>query len=160
MNFRDLLPPVTDLNADFSTAISAWRWLLKGEVAPLLLTALGDLFLEIQGEVFFLNTAAGDMTRVGSSRNEWKQRLQDETCIASWFRPDIVAELREGLGTLKPGEVYSPIVPAVLGGGITKENFTASQWRMHLHFLGQVHEQVHDLPAGTRIDKVTIDPIE
>lgn len=160
MIFEELLPPVTDLGLDFATAISAWRWLLKGEFSPLLLTVLGDLFLELKGDVFFLDTAAGELTRVARSREEWKRKLQDQTCIAAWFRPDLVAELRAGLDILKPGEVYSPIVPPVLGGAITKANFISSQWRMHLHFLGQVHEQVHDLPAGTRIDKVTINPTE
>jgi hypothetical protein len=158
MTFEDLLPPVTDLGVDIDVALSTWRWLIGTDVTPLLLTALGDLFLERDGAIFFLNTCTGTFERVSGSRREWKEMLRDLEYLQRWFQPDLVMALRNERHVLKPGEVHSPLTPQVLGGNRTPENYTSSQWRMHLHFLGQVHEQVRRMPPGTRIEELRFEP--
>jgi len=159
MTFDDLLPPVTDLASDFDKAISPWHWLVRDSASPLLITALGDVFMEIVTSVYFLDTLSGSISRVAESRAKWKEELQNPERINEWFLPEFVEALKEGGQRLKSGEVFSPTIPLVLGGSMSVENFTPSQWRMHLHVLGQIHKQVRRLAPGTRIDNIKIEPL-
>ena len=157
MTFEDLLPPVKDLGTDFVTATSAWRWLVPESAAPLLITALGDVFITLDTSVSFLDTEEGTLEPVARDRQRWKQKLRDPDSVAEWFKPGFVAALKDAGLTLSAGEVYSPLVPPVIGGSYNPNNYITSQWRAHLHFLGQVHDQVKDMPPGTRIDRLVFE---
>lgn len=159
LSLDDLVAPVSDLGKGFPDVISSWRWLVPETASPLLLAALGDVFLELQQQVHFLDTEAGSLVKVADSRKEWKEAMQSPERLTEWLQPDRVSRLREhGLG-LGPGEVYSPLVPAVLGGSRGPENRTNAPWRNHLNVLGQVHDQVRRLPDGSRIDRTTFEPV-
>ncbi len=158
LTFDDLVPPVTDLREDFSTAMSSWRWLVPSSAEPLLLTALGDLFVFLDTSISFLDTERGTLGRVASDQGEWKQQMQDPARLAEWFRPAFIASLRRAGLSLAPGEVFSPLIPVVVGGRRTPDNYTTSQWRSHLHLLGQIHDQVRLLPPGTTIERLVIEP--
>jgi hypothetical protein len=158
MTFDDLVAPVTDLGSGFEGAIAAWQWLVKGQVRPLLITGLGDVFVEQQGAVYFLDTMRGSFEEVAPSRIVWKERLTNADDVFAWFRPDLVGALLEHGTKLAAGQVYSPTVPPILGGDLNPTNFTPSQWRMHLHVLGHIHRQVKDLPPGTPV-KFRVDPL-
>jgi hypothetical protein len=157
MKLEELLPPVTDLGRDFATAIGAWRWLLPTPPSPLLITMLGDLFIDIRDEVFFLDTTRGTVSAAAASRNDWKRLLQDPGRVFEWFAPMFVRDLLGSATELNSGEVYSPIIPPVLGGAMTPDNYMPTQWRMHLHVLGQVHQQIQGLPPGAIVD-LKLDP--
>lgn len=157
MTLEELLPPVTDLGSDFATAIDNWRWLLPTPPSPLLITMLGDLFLDIRDEIFFLDTTRGTISAVAPSRNDWKRQLYDPVRVSEWFNPDLVLKLVAAVAGLESGEVYSPIIPPVLGGAMAPDNYMPTQWRMHLHVLGQVHRQIQGLPPGTAVD-LKVDP--
>jgi len=159
LTFEDLLAPVTDLGRDFDAAIAPWRWLIKEQSRPLLISALGDLFIEAGTAVYFLNTLTGTLDRVAETVDAWKEEMHNAQRIGEWFWPGFVEALLKEGQRLQPGDVYSPTIPPVLGGAMSVENFTPSNWRMHLHVLGQIHEQVRDLPPGTRIRKIKVDPL-
>jgi Domain of unknown function (DUF1851). len=154
MTFDDLTAPVTDLGVDFPGATSEWRWLVPRDAKPLMITSMGDVFVEIESEISFVDTTRGTMEAVAVSREEWKRHLQDRAKVAKWFQPGLVKELLEHR-RLRAGEVFSPVVPPILGGKGSVENYTPSQWRMHLHVMGQIHHQVRNLPAGTTVTFVS-----
>jgi hypothetical protein len=158
MTLDDMVPPVTDLRADFATALEPWRWLIRGDVQPLLLTILGDLFVTCDNAVYFLDTESGRFSHVAPNRDVWKQMLNNPSMIDVWFRPAFIDQLNQSGRRLRAGEVYSPTIPTVLGGKLTVENYTPSQWRMHLHVMGHIHRQVRALPVGTKITHLDIPP--
>ncbi len=150
LTFDDLIPPITDLGE--GDCLETWRWLVGPGARPLLLTALGDLFIQhADGSVWFLDTLAGELEPAGRDRNDWKVALQDPNNIDQWFAPDFVAELRSKGMVLAPGQCYQPIVPPIVGGSIDASNYECNDWRVHLFPMGQIHEQVKGLPPGTRI---------
>ncbi len=159
LSLDDLVAPVTDLGRDFPEAMASWRWLVSEKSKPLLITAMGDVFLDLSTSVWFLDTERGTVDRVAASREAWKESMKDPERLAAWFRPALVHQLVQHGLALKSGEVFSPLVPAVLGGTENPKNFTTSQWRNHLHILGQVHDQVRRLPPGTRMDRIVFDEI-
>src|ERR1043165_6979262 len=158
LTFDDLVAPVTDLDTDFETASFSWRWLIARPARPVLLRALGDLFLEINDGVYFLDTIAGKLEPAAPSLVEWKLDMRNPERIRDWFLPEFIGELRRKGRPLNAQEVYSPTIPPILGGSMTVENFTPSHWHVHLHVLGQIHEQVRDLPPGTPITKIIVEP--
>jgi hypothetical protein len=156
LSFEQLTAPVTDLADAASEALEEWRWLVPATAQPMLLTVLGDLFLQTSdGAIHFLDTASGTLVNVASSYEAWKRELQSHERIHHWFMPAFVAELLSAGITLGVGEIYSPIVPEVLGGALTVSNYTPSPWLAHFHMLGQVHRQVKHLPVGTPITRIT-----
>ena len=150
LEFDELLAPVTDLGEH--DLLASWRWLVGPDAKPLLLTALGDLFVEQgTGEVFFLDTYEGSLKHVSNSRDDWKRALQEPHNLHAWFAPDLVAALRGRGLKLTEGQTYSPIQAPVLGGSMDADNFECVPWRVHFIPMGQIHEQVKDLPPGTPI---------
>jgi hypothetical protein len=126
---------------------------------PVLVTVFGDLFLQAEdGSIEFLDTNAGTLTYAARSYESWRIELKSPDRVRQWFSPSFVAELVTSGAPLKPGEVYSPTIPEVLGGSADAENYTPSHWLAHLHVLGQIHRQIKDLPAGTPITRLQVDP--
>lgn len=149
VEFDDLLAPVTDLRD--GDPLGSWRWLV-GPAQPLLLTALGDMFVELPGgAVGFLDTYEGTLKPAGADRARWKVALRDVDNLNAWLSPGLVCDLRARGLKLAPGQSYSPVHPPVLGGSMEPENFECVSWRVHFIPMGQIHRQVKDLPPGTPI---------
>jgi hypothetical protein len=150
--------PVRPSDDEFAAATESWRWSVPERVHPLLITALGDVFvLTRDSKVYFLDTENGKFDIVADSFGEWQTLLRDPQNIASWFRPQFVQQLKQRYGSLKEPYVFSPTIPLVLSGKLTPDNYTPSRWDAHLHVMGQIHRQVKDLPPGTRITKIHVD---
>jgi len=158
LTFEDLVASVTHVGRDFRDASVSWRWLLPEYAEPLLVTAMGDVFVAIQG-VSLLDTARGTLQEVATDQRVWTRDLEDTDRVWEWFWPDLVKELRDAGLTLESGEVYSPLVPVVLGGPQKVENYGTAHWTSHLNISGKVHEQVRDLPLGTPIDRIVYEHI-
>ena len=150
IEFEELVAPVTDLRD--GDPLDSWPWLVGPRAQPLLLTALGDMFIEQPGgAVDFLDTYEGTLKPAGVDRSAWRLAFRDVDSLNAWFAPDLVAELRGRGLTLAPGQSYSPAHPPVLGGSMEPENFERVSWRVHFILMGHIHEQVKDLPPGTPI---------
>jgi hypothetical protein len=159
MEFNDLVAPVAG-EFDVDEALERWRWLVPQVVTPLILTAFGDLFLvDPSGAVLFLDTAAGECHEVAASVEEWESKLRKPELLEQWFMPGFLSELRETGAYLSQGECYSATHWIILGGTFSVENWQPTHWRVHFHGLGQIHEQVKDLPARTRITKINFTPL-
>jgi hypothetical protein len=147
--------PCTPSAQEFTAATEAWRWQMPATAKPLLLTALGDAFVELpDGSVHFLDTEAGRFERVARTKFEWRLMLDREPYVSHWFRPDFVARLRQKHGPLQAPNVYAPTQPLILNGALTTDNYTPHRWDAHLHTMGRIHKRVKDLPDGTVITKV------
>jgi len=154
MELQGLLAPVAG-EFDADEALASWRWLVPENVRPLVLTAFGDLFLiSNTGAVLFLDTAAGKCSEVASSIEDWEGKLRDDRLINEWFMPGLLSELLEAGLSLCQGECYSAMQPIILNGEFSAANWRPTHWRVHFHSLGQIHDQVKDLPEGTKITKI------
>ena len=57
---------------DFDTLLEEWRWLVPETMSPVVVSALGDLFLvDADDSVHWLDTGAGKLTRVADSPVEF-----------------------------------------------------------------------------------------
>ena len=57
---------------------------------------------------------------------------------------------------LDDGECYDFKIAPVLGGKMSSDEMQKLSFVVKVHIAGQLHEQVKDLPPGTRITSVSI----
>ena len=76
MEFQDLLAPVAG-EFDVDEALASWRWLVRGDVRSLALTAFGDLFMiASDGAILYLDTIEGKVSQVAESVAEWEEKVK------------------------------------------------------------------------------------
>lgn len=143
---------------DREALLSDWRWLIGPTKQPILLSALGDAYLQDteDGSVYLLEVGGGAMEPVAGSVDEFRSLLGDREFVMSSFVPSLILELRAAGKTLAPGQIYSFQHPPVLGGEYSGDNLEPTDIAVHFSVLGQIHQQVKDLPEGTPIDSIRI----
>ena len=71
--------------------------------------------------------------------------------IENWFLESIVEDLYESGLQLKENEVFGYIKLPIMGGDYDISNFEPIDMSVHFTFAGQIHEQIKDLPNGTKV---------
>lgn len=144
---------------DASELVEDWRWLVGEQRLPILLTAIGDAFLQdvSDGSVHLLSVGSGMTEQVAASVEEFKALLSEKEFVVENFVPRIVVELRTLGQTLAPGQIYGYKVPPVLGGKYSTENLEPTDIRVHFSLLGQMHRQLQNVPEGTSITEIKIE---
>ncbi len=147
---------------DLEGLLTEWRWLVDESFHPVVISALGDLFLrhDDDGSIFWLDAGWGRLTRVARSADEFKQIMVQPDNAAVWFVPQLVGDILTQGKLLKPGQCFGYKVPPVLGGETEPGNLEPTDLDVHFGILGQIHRQVKDLPSGTPIGEIKIQGFE
>jgi hypothetical protein len=149
-------------HVDRERLVEDWRWLIGPTRQPILVTALGDVFLQDahDGTVSFLDAAAGELSAIADDVDSFRQLLQDQTFVRDYFAVEAIADLRANGLAPSRGQVYSWTHPPVLGGEYEFANAEVSDIEIHFAITGQIHEQVSALPPGTPVDSIKFTPRE
>jgi hypothetical protein len=146
---------------DLDGLLSEWRWLVDDSFEPVLISALGDLFLRhSDGRIFWLSSGWGQLTEVANSAEEFKQLMVQRENAEEWFVPGLVGDILAAGKRLGPGQCFGYNVPPVLGGEIEPDNFEPTDLQVHFGILGQIQRQVKDLPPSTPISEIKIGKAE
>ena len=155
---------LNDLTVNFShldrqAILEDWRWLIGTEKQPILLSAIGDAFLQDpdDGSIHLLDVGSGTLEPIAASVPEFQELLRDTEFVTNVLVPQIIVEARNAGKTLGPGELYSFEHPPVLGGEYSAENMVPTDILVHFSISGQIHHQVKDLPPGTPIGEIKIE---
>jgi hypothetical protein len=105
-------------------------------------------------KVYWLDIGGGKLTQVANDIQEFEEKLKDMNQVNEWFMIDLTTELKLSGKELKEGQVYSYKKLPILGGEYSIDNFEPMDIEVHFCFAGQIHEQIKDLPDGTRIDQI------
>lgn len=153
---------IGQLTKDISTIdqediLSSWLWLLPDIKDILMITCMGDLFLEAKdGTILFLQYDGGELEIVAENKNELKLFLEDDVRVDNWFLPLLVAKLVAAGKYLKTDEVYSLKKYGVLGGDYVVRNIEPTNISVHFSLAGQISRQIWDLPDGTTVNTVVV----
>ena len=138
---------------------SEWQWLLNGEYVPMMVSMSGDMFLfDKNSAVFWLDTGKGQIKKIADNSAHFESLLYDLDNIDEWFMASTVLDLIKAGISLKVNEVYSYKLMPILNGNYSVENFEPTDISVHFSMTGQICRQVINLPDGTRINKVVVDP--
>jgi hypothetical protein len=136
-----------------------WRWLIGANNRPVVITTMGDAFVldEKTGVVSFVDTLEGKLKPIANSLDAFYRRLnEDQAFVNEYFSTQLLQEARARGLKVSAHQVYSFKHPPVLGGAQTAENLEASDLAVHFSLLGQIFQQVHNLPKGTKIKKIEL----
>ena len=132
-----------------------WHWLLPDDVELVVITKSGDAFVRRRrdGVILWLNVVEASVTEVAATLEDFQTAMTAPQNVNAWFMPDVV-QGQSVLG-MDPGlnECLSFKLPPVLGGKIDPDNIEISDIAVHFSLAGQIHQQVKDLPHGTKIDR-------
>ncbi len=114
--------------------LAEWQRIVGSDLAVLLPTRLGHLFLEhADGTVWFLNTWSGELVRACESYEQFKVRIsEDEGFVSEYLMPELIAELRKSGRTADGDACFSPAVSPGIGGSFDPENFVVMSLHAHL----------------------------
>lgn len=141
--------------ADFSTdkLLANWRWLCPQDVGLVAVDAFGDLFLEDgQRMVWRLDTSGGQLERISQSVEEFKQSAESLEKRKEWFFEDVALSLSEQGFRPTKGQCLgykTPIVFEESSGAGT--NVYIANLDEYVPFLGDLHQQMKDVPDGRKI---------
>jgi hypothetical protein len=143
--------------AKVASALEAWSWIGVSTKKPIRVTAFADVFLQDKDGIWFLDSVEGKLKRVCATTVELDALLKTEEGKDAYLFAGFVERAhREGL-TLGSGECYSFKINPVLGGAMDYRNIEKQDFVVALHIAGQIHEQVRNLPPGTKISELKID---
>ncbi len=154
---------INDLTVNFghldrNALLSDWAWLIGKEKLPVLITKAGDAFVQDSntGAVCFLDTVQGQCNEVAPSGAEFQALLSDKDFVAEHFGFYLIAPMLKAGQDVPPGKLWGWIKPPVLGGECDASNLEPTDIAVHFSILGQIWNQVKDLPPGTPITDINI----
>ncbi|MGO8670486.1 MAG: T6SS immunity protein Tdi1 domain-containing protein [Capsulimonadaceae bacterium] len=138
---------------DRESLLDEWRWLIGDKKQPVLLTCLGNAFVQDidDASVQLLDVAAGELLPIAQTAREFEALLRDEDFVTEWFAPGVVVQLRENGRALPPGKIFSFVVPPFAGGEFSLYNLEPLDIPVHFALLGQLCREARDAPPGTQI---------
>ena len=123
------------------------------------MTKAGDALLRdpADGSIHFLDVTSGTIERIAAGDTAFETAVASPENAERWLALEIV-DGQAALG-MRPGrnECLSFNRPPVLGGQVEPANFETCDVSVHLSLAGQIHQQVKDLPPGTKIGKMKIE---
>jgi len=158
---RGRLPPVELLRHflpdDYARGLEDWAWTGATSLTPIGASPFGDVFLKGRDGISMLDTLEGHLVPAFADLDEMRRVLatpegQDRFLTAGLA----LAAAERGL---VPGtrQVYAYSTPPVLGGPVSVDNVEVMDFVVWLSLTGQIHDQVRNLPPGTRISGFTLD---
>lgn len=143
----------------YQQALQAWAWLpdLAGK-GPAFTSAFGDVFLQDRdGSYWLLDTVEGTLTRRWPTTDALEAELMSPEGQDTYLMAELLgAADRAGLEP-GAGDVLAFKVAPVLGGSLEVENLQVVDFVVNLDILGQIHQQLRELPPGTRITGFSIE---
>jgi hypothetical protein len=152
-----------DLTIKFQTDISDrltedWTWLIGTNKKVVLVSAIGDMFLAgDNGNIFWLDVGQGKLEMVAADKKEFEQKLTNVEQVNEWFMIDLTTQLLHSDKKLKDGQLYSYKKLPVIGGDYSVDNFDPTDLEVHFGFAAQIHQQIKDLPDGTKVNIKFVD---
>ncbi len=137
---------------DWPKTLSTWSWLVPLEFTLWLVNRFADLFIVLpNGTVHMLDVGAGTLTKLADSRDEFAAKIDEGDNANQWLMVPLVDQMVAAGVVLRPGQCYGFKTPPVLGGDYTVENTGALALGDYLGAYGSIHEQLRDVPDGSRV---------
>lgn len=137
---------------DVELLLSEWRGLCPAGMSLLARNVFGGLFVQDKtGSVFWLNTSVGKLTKVASSKVEFLKAAESDEKRREWFvEQEAVAYANRGL-IPNSFQCIGFGVPAIFKEGGTPDTAFIADIHEHVSFLGDLHQQIANLPDGSKV---------
>jgi len=129
--------------------LTNWRWLCPQGVRLIAVDVFGELFLEDKyGGVLRLDTASGELAQASGSLAEFRQAADDSQQRKELFQEDAAGSLIDQGFHLQKGTCLGYKMRIVFSESkSTANNVYVANLQEHVSFLGDLHEQLKDVPG-------------
>jgi hypothetical protein len=135
--------------------LSEWQWLMPEQMKAILVSTLGDAFLQdTNGAVHWLDAGAARLTRIAESVPHFNELRQIPENTNNWFMPQLIGDLMTAGLILGSNQVFSYKVVPTLNGKYEPANFEPADISVHFTMLGSLQRKIKDLPDGSAIEGV------
>jgi hypothetical protein len=141
---------------EYARALESWSWLDLSNKEPIFASSFGDVFFSAEDGVWYLDTIEGTLDRTWPDVDALREELATRDGQDHYLLGGLVFGARERGLVLGEGQVYAFELPPVLGGAIAAEKMKTLSFVVAVNLAGQLHDQVRDLPPGSRISGVTL----
>jgi hypothetical protein len=152
--------PVFDVDGiSVERLLLEWKWLVPGEFGLLAVSAFGDLFLgDVRGDVHWLNITSGKISRIAHSEQEFRDSATELSKKKEWFLTDDVERAaRNGYSPVK-GQCLGSKIPRIFKESTdVRENLYVADLYAYVSFMGDLHQQVHEVPDGGKV-RIRVQP--
>jgi len=144
-------------SSEVEAALESWHWLPIHSKQPILVTAFGDIFLEGDGGIWFLDTLEGELNKVASNKDELDGVLATEDGESRFLLSGFVERAHREELTLSDGQCFSFKTAPVAGGAIEFENIEPRNFVVAVNLAGQLHSQAKGWPTGFRVSGFAVE---
>lgn len=135
-----------------------WSWLLPPAFTIWMVTRFADVILiREDGSVSLLDVGAGTLEQLAANKEDFCRKVEEGDNADNWFLMSLVERCVSAGMTLSPGQCYGFKVAPIFEGPYTVDNTSVADLSVNLSFLSQIHQQIKDLPDGTKI-KLVVQP--
>ena len=135
---------------DVERLLTDWRWLCPNRMSLVARNVFGDLFLcDEAGQIHRLDVGVGKLLTVAHSKAQFEELATAKR--EEWFaESDMDAAATRGLN---PNETQCIgfSVPVVFREGGAPDTAYIADLYEHVSFLGDLHEQIANLPDGAQV---------
>lgn len=120
----------------------AWDWLVEDLGAPVLFSVWGDVFLDREGAIYWLNTGTGEISQAASNLDDFRMRLGGDQAD-EWFLPALVSQAHQAGLHPASGQCFTYLTyPIFAEGKYEVTNIrVVSAWE-HFSLSGDLHRQI------------------
>ena len=156
MNVADYL--IDHTGFAWADLLDDWKWLVPSTATVWLMNRFAELVLVLEdGGVSYLETSAGALRTIARDGEEFIVRIDEGNNANDWLMIPLVDHCVAAGMILGANQCYGFKTAPTLGGQYEIANIERSDISVYLPLMGQIHEQIKDLPDGTRIEHVVID---
>jgi hypothetical protein len=155
MTLDDLTVNISHLKKE--RLLSDWQWLLPPSLSPILITAVGNAFMQdkFSGTISLLDVGSADILSIAGSMTQFSALIQQRQFVLSFFNVSLFVELQKSI-SLPSGMLYGFKKLPALGGNHEPSNFQPTDIEVHFSLCGQLQGKIKNLPPGTPIGAVSI----
>jgi hypothetical protein len=139
---------------DVEEAVRDWRFLYADLGRPILMSAVGDVFVEgAKGQVSRLDTGGGTLSVIAESRAVFDATAPNPANLDEWFLQPVVTELRGKGILLGHNQCYGfTILPMFREGSYGAANRFVLNALEHLRFTADIVRQTQSLRDGESVE--------
>jgi|ERR1700722_2465703 len=133
--------------------LADWKWLAPEEFSLVAVNSFGDLFLQdVRGAVNRLDITEGTVSAVAASSVEFQEAAKDTVRKREWFLEELAEQAEQKGCSPGKGQCIGCKIPWVFKESKDMlDNIYVADLYEYLSFMGDLHEQIKDVPDGGQI---------
>ncbi len=145
---------------DYAEALESWAWVGLERKTPIVSSLFGDVIFEAGDGYWFLDTVAGKLERAWPDKRSLDAELATPAGKSHYLLGDLALAADASGLRLGQDQVFRLQPPAGARRRLGRDEPLPMSFTVCVDIAGQLHEQVRNLPPGTKVSGATLTPVD